>query len=159
MISTPVMAEVRKAEGPVSEITVPEPTNSPAPITPPMAIMVRCRCLRPFLSSVGGAAPIASPRGGRVGQHPTSALWGMTTAAPHATADAGHRPFPVQIPPRVGHLHDGLRKGRDPRRPAPLPGGGRRHLGSATAGPAPPPPPPPRPGARARPAPVPPPPP
>src|SRR4051794_10470734 len=74
-----------------------------------MAIMVRCRCLRPFLSSVGGAAPIASPRGGRVGQHPTSAWWGMTTAAPHATAGVGHRHFPVQIPPRVVHLHDGLR--------------------------------------------------
>src|SRR3954463_3383798 len=91
MISTPVIAYVRKAAGPVSDMTVPEPTNSPAPITPPMAIMVRCRCLRPFLSSVGGAAPIASPRGGRAGQYPTSAGGGMSPAPPHATAGVGDR--------------------------------------------------------------------
>ena len=36
------------APGPASLMTTPEPTNSPAPITPPMAIMVRCRCFNPL---------------------------------------------------------------------------------------------------------------
>ena len=31
----------------VSLITTPDPTNNPAPITPPIAIMVRCRCFSP----------------------------------------------------------------------------------------------------------------
>src|SRR3954468_1572926 len=54
MISTPDRAYVRKAPGPVSPITTPEPTNKPAPITPPMAIILSWRWLRAFLS-VGGA--------------------------------------------------------------------------------------------------------
>jgi hypothetical protein len=37
-----------KAPGPVSPMTTPEPTNRPAPITPPMAIMVNCRWLKAF---------------------------------------------------------------------------------------------------------------
>ena len=40
-ISTPVMAYVRKAAGPTCSMIAPEPTNRPAPITPPIAIIVR----------------------------------------------------------------------------------------------------------------------
>ncbi|AJQ45767.1 hypothetical protein N805_00335 [Pseudomonas putida S13.1.2] len=36
----------RMAAGPADAISEPEPMNSPAPITPPSAIMVMCRCLR-----------------------------------------------------------------------------------------------------------------
>src|SRR6185503_3170353 len=43
--------------GPVLPMTTPEPTNRPAPITPPMAIILNWRSLRPFLSS--GPAPMA----------------------------------------------------------------------------------------------------
>ena len=39
------------APGPVSRMTTPEPTNRPAPITPPIAIMVSCRWLRALRSS------------------------------------------------------------------------------------------------------------
>jgi hypothetical protein len=38
---TPVMAYVRNAAGPTSPMIAPEPTNRPAPITPPIAIIVR----------------------------------------------------------------------------------------------------------------------
>src|SRR5512133_2531056 len=43
-----------KAAGPTSLITAPEPTNSPAPMTPPIAIIVRCRCFRPLCSAASG---------------------------------------------------------------------------------------------------------
>src|SRR5690349_22960107 len=36
------------AAGPASAITAPEPTKRPAPMTPPIAIIVRWRCLSPF---------------------------------------------------------------------------------------------------------------
>ena len=39
-MSTPQSAYVRNAAGPVALMTVPDPTNRPAPITPPMAIIV-----------------------------------------------------------------------------------------------------------------------
>ncbi len=48
MISTPVTAYVRNAAGPASCITAPDPTKRPAPMTPPIAIIVRWRCLSPF---------------------------------------------------------------------------------------------------------------
>ena len=44
-------------------ITTPDPTNRPAPITPPMAIIVRWRCLRP-LESFAGDPDIAAPISG-----------------------------------------------------------------------------------------------
>ena len=50
MINTPASAYVMKAPGPVSFMTTPEPTNRPAPITPPMAIIVSCRWLSAFFS-------------------------------------------------------------------------------------------------------------
>jgi hypothetical protein len=40
---------VRNEPGPVSEITTPDPTNSPAPITPPMAIILSWRWLSAFV--------------------------------------------------------------------------------------------------------------
>jgi len=46
-MSTPHSAKVRKAPGPVLLTTKPDPTNSPAPITPPMAIMLSWRCDSP----------------------------------------------------------------------------------------------------------------
>src|SRR6478609_1303819 len=54
MINTPASAYVMNAPGPVSFMTTPEPTNRPAPITPPMAIIVSCRWLGAFFS-VGAA--------------------------------------------------------------------------------------------------------
>ena len=50
MINTPASAYVMNAPGPVSLMTTPEPTNRPAPITPPMAIIVSCRWLSAFFS-------------------------------------------------------------------------------------------------------------
>src|SRR3712207_9216365 len=39
-------------------MTTPDPTNRPAPMTPPIAIIVRWRCLRPFLRSVDSVSDI-----------------------------------------------------------------------------------------------------
>ena len=50
MINTPASAYVMKAPGPVSLMTTPEPTNRPAPITPPIAIIVSCRWLSAFFN-------------------------------------------------------------------------------------------------------------
>ena len=58
MINTPASAYVMNAPGPVSLMTTPEPTNRPAPITPPMAIIVSCRWLSAFFSV--GVALMAS---------------------------------------------------------------------------------------------------
>src|SRR6188472_3732320 len=46
--------------GPVSFITTPEPTNRPAPITPPIAIIVSCLWLSAFFNV--GVALMASLR-------------------------------------------------------------------------------------------------
>ena len=37
-----------KEPGPVSVMTTPEPTKNPAPMTPPIAIIVSCRWLSAF---------------------------------------------------------------------------------------------------------------
>ncbi|CAM5735174.1 hypothetical protein SHIRM173S_12978 [Streptomyces hirsutus] len=37
-------------DGPAAAMPAPEPTNSPAPITPPRAIIDRWRCFRPWES-------------------------------------------------------------------------------------------------------------
>ncbi len=49
---------VRKAPGPTVPMIELEPTNSPAPMTPPIAIMLRWRCCRPWWSPPSGAAAI-----------------------------------------------------------------------------------------------------
>src|SRR5215208_5631700 len=46
------------APGPVPPMTTPEPTNRPAPMTPPMAIIVSCRWVSAFFRV--GVALIAS---------------------------------------------------------------------------------------------------
>lgn len=48
--STPAIRYESTAAGPVWLITAPEPTNSPAPITPPSAIIVTCRRFSPVWS-------------------------------------------------------------------------------------------------------------
>ncbi|GGU74585.1 hypothetical protein GCM10010498_35770 [Streptomyces cavourensis] len=47
-------------EGPAAAIPAPEPTKSPAPITPPRAIIERWRCLRPWVSAESVEAPEAA---------------------------------------------------------------------------------------------------
>src|SRR5690242_1549082 len=56
----PHNAYARNEPGPVLPMTTPEPTNSPAPITPPIAIILSWRSLSPFLSA--GPPLIACPR-------------------------------------------------------------------------------------------------
>src|SRR5579863_6055850 len=48
--SSPVIANERTAAGPAALMTTPLPTKRPAPMTPPRAIMVMCRCFRPWRS-------------------------------------------------------------------------------------------------------------
>src|ERR1700736_4685506 len=48
--SSPVITNDRTAAGPAALMTTPLPTKRPAPMTPPRAIMVMCRCLRPWRS-------------------------------------------------------------------------------------------------------------
>jgi hypothetical protein len=47
---TPPIRYDRIAAGPAVAIMEPEPTNRPAPMTPPSAIIVMCRCLRLFFN-------------------------------------------------------------------------------------------------------------
>ena len=72
-------------------MTTPDPTNKPAPMTPPIAIIVRCRCLRPFFSSTGGAPMSYSFE--RAGLGPDRAVQKTQPL------DAGHRE-PPSAPPR-----------------------------------------------------------
>src|SRR5471030_724395 len=44
--SSPVIAKEITAAGPAALMTTPLPTNSPAPMTPPRAIIVMCLCFR-----------------------------------------------------------------------------------------------------------------
>ncbi|PQM45751.1 hypothetical protein C1Y40_04085 [Mycobacterium talmoniae] len=46
----------------MAAITTPDPTNSPAPITPPMAIMLSWRCDSPWFKVVGALRRWASVR-------------------------------------------------------------------------------------------------
>src|SRR3954470_24271158 len=48
----PHIAYVMNAPGPVLTMTTPEPTNSSAPMPPPIAIILSCRSLSPFFSVV-----------------------------------------------------------------------------------------------------------
>src|SRR5437763_919269 len=50
------------AAGPTSPMIAPEPTNSPAPMTPPIAIIARSRCRRPFLRVAPSSFPCAIVR-------------------------------------------------------------------------------------------------
>src|SRR5882757_4964561 len=52
--SSPVITNERTAAGPAALITTPLPTKRPAPMTPPRAIIVMCRCLRPWRSPLEG---------------------------------------------------------------------------------------------------------
>ncbi|CAM5712265.1 hypothetical protein SMICM304S_00063 [Streptomyces microflavus] len=56
MTSSPEIAYATTIEGPAAAIPAPEPTKSPAPITPPRAIIERCRCLRPWVSAESAVA-------------------------------------------------------------------------------------------------------
>lgn len=73
--------------GPVAAMPAPEPTNRPAPITPPMAIMDRWRFFSPAFSCWSGFPPDSAVAAERFG---ASVL--MVTASParrafgHATA-------------------------------------------------------------------------
>ena len=51
-----------KTPGPVSAMTTPEPTNRPAPITPPIAIIVSCRWFSAFFSDRCAAHAFSDPR-------------------------------------------------------------------------------------------------
>src|SRR3954471_20559794 len=52
MTRKPHSPYVMNEAGPVLPMTTPDPTNSPAPMTPPMAIILSCRSLSPFFSVV-----------------------------------------------------------------------------------------------------------
>lgn len=64
MTSRPETAYAITIEGPAAAIPAPDPTNRPAPITPPRAIIDRWRCLRPWDSgacasgAVGGVSRV-----------------------------------------------------------------------------------------------------
>ncbi len=73
--SVPTSAYDRRMPGPVVAMPVLEPTKSPAPMTPPMAIIDRCRFFRPAWSPepVGGPpGPLGAVTGlieGRLRRH------------------------------------------------------------------------------------------
>lgn len=50
--STPASRNEISAAGPAAWMTTPLPTNRPAPMVPPIAIMVMCRCFSPLRSPV-----------------------------------------------------------------------------------------------------------
>src|ERR1700704_2305874 len=50
-ISSPVIAKETTAAGPAALMTTPLPTNSPAPMTPPKAIIIMCLCFNVCCSS------------------------------------------------------------------------------------------------------------
>ena len=51
---SPVMAKESTAAGPADLMTTPLPTNRPAPMTPPSAIIVMWRCLKLWRSPLEG---------------------------------------------------------------------------------------------------------
>lgn len=57
--SVPAIRYDSTMPGPATAIPAPEPTNRPAPITPPRAIIERWRCLRPLdsVEPLSGPAP------------------------------------------------------------------------------------------------------
>lgn len=50
-VRTPARPYETRIPGPAAAIPNPEPTNSPAPMAPPNAIMARCRCRSPAPST------------------------------------------------------------------------------------------------------------
>ncbi|GGS71730.1 hypothetical protein GCM10010222_11260 [Streptomyces tanashiensis] len=56
-VSTPASAYATRIPGPAAAIPTPDPTNSPAPMAPPNAIMARCRCRSPAPST----SPVTIP--------------------------------------------------------------------------------------------------
>src|SRR6476661_2638611 len=105
MINTPASAYVMNAPGPVSFMTTPEPTNRPAPMTPPMAIIVSCRWLSAFFKV--GVALMASLRllTANIIAFSNGFVVGFTDAAncvaDPAWAGGVHLPIPF-LGPRVG---------------------------------------------------------
>jgi hypothetical protein len=53
--SSPVITNERTAAGPAALMTTPLPTKRPAPMTPPRAIIIMCRCLRLWRSPLEGS--------------------------------------------------------------------------------------------------------
>jgi hypothetical protein len=55
---TAAIANETRTAGPAAEMALAEPTKKPAPITPPIEIMVICRLFRPFesLPPTGGVS-------------------------------------------------------------------------------------------------------
>ncbi|GAA5157927.1 hypothetical protein GCM10023321_36890 [Pseudonocardia eucalypti] len=79
-INTPTAAYTNTTPGPVALIAFPLPTNKPAPITPPIPIIVNCRLLNaafkpPETSSVGACTDMADP----LGQHTQRDLHDIVT--------------------------------------------------------------------------------
>src|SRR6476661_2549927 len=94
-----------KAPGPVSPMTTPEPTNRPAPITPPIAIIVSCRWLSAFFKV--GVALIASLR---YSTYRLLALWARPAVGFRGMYSAGHA--------IRGNEPQGLNLNRKPQRPS-----------------------------------------
>ena len=59
--SVPTSAYDRRTPGPVAAMPVLDPTKSPAPTTPPLAIIDRCRFLRPAWSPEPWGGPPGPP--------------------------------------------------------------------------------------------------
>src|ERR1700722_3901748 len=56
--TNPVMTKDRPAAGPAALMTTPLPTKRPAPMTPPSAIIVMCRCFKPWRSPLEAGGEI-----------------------------------------------------------------------------------------------------
>src|ERR1700679_3785252 len=111
--SSPVMTKDTTAAGPVAWITTPLPTNRPAPMTPPRAIMVMCRCFKLWRSPLGGRG-LAVARGSftpgivachqrpRIGHSlATCAITNHSYYYPHLKANESERrtlPLPARTP-------------------------------------------------------------
>ncbi len=78
-ISIPVITNETTAAGPADLMTTPLPTKSPAPMTPPSAIIVMCRCFKVWRSPLEGAAGVStrSIGGSRIPNHPPLAVLGI----------------------------------------------------------------------------------
>ncbi len=111
MASAPAIRYERTMPGPATAMPAPEPTNRPAPITPPSPSMVRWRCLSPADS--GSRPPAPSPGGGVpvavgascMGSYSRKGLWGNPT---------GSRVVPPVSPPVTRYHKMRTRPGRWP---------------------------------------------
>src|SRR4051795_7022434 len=96
------------AAGPTSPMIAPEPTNSPAPMTPPIAIIARWRCRRPFLRVAPSWFPCAMVRSISSADHgcalPLLPDGSLPPSLPSATRQ--HERHLTPLPPS-GHRGDG----------------------------------------------------